>query len=621
MDQEKIASILPTVIRPEVFRAAVEENLTSDLGGNLLIYYREAWSDGGSYDDMGYRIRDDRHAWAAHCKCTACGYDFYTGWVSAKSSVRAKNEFSRRSIEKGTGIAVFCGEDGMIYNGVPEDSEEYDALICPDGDSVACPDCAVSLTVRHKSQMRGFHDTPVIHRILAGSVENIGPYTALMFWMITRMIHSTGNDSIMVQPNTAAVIDERGTTRMFLYKYVPGGGQWECRPSGYRDPCQVRYYSRGAINGLKLGAWFDTAHIPEQRGQSGEKTGLAEYLSGGGNWPVMYLRFRKRHPNAENLVKAGWMHALESCIDTDVMHWVDRGLQLKEPALADTLVHWKHAKPADMLGMTKQEVRNGTVWNWSFRELNCWQSLTDCGAAGPGDAETLNRYFQIYGIALMEEYAERLTDGEDLCFYEIHRYLCRQKKKFELSPEQGLRYYLDYWHMLTDTLEEAGMLPGPDERYPRDLRAAHDRLASVQKEKGVAGFGTILKRWGALEWTDGEFCARLPRSESELISEGHTLHHCVGGYGRSHVAGKIIIFIRRRRRPERSWYTLNEDLTGTAPRRIQLHGYRNELLNGKHLTIPRTVLDFVDRWEQCVLTPVFRSVRREQTGEKIKSLH
>ena len=72
------------------------------------------------------------------------------------------------------------------------------------------------------------------------------------------------------------------------------------------------------------------------------------------------------------------------------------------------------------------------------------------------------------------------------------------------------------------------------------------------------------------------------------------------------------MFIRRYRRPERSYFTLNEDLTGDRPRRIQLHGYGNEYANGKRLTIPKQVLDFCDRWERKVLIPVFREVKRQE---------
>ena len=73
------------------------------------------------------------------------------------------------------------------------------------------------------------------------------------------------------------------------------------------------------------------------------------------------------------------------------------------------------------------------------------------------------------------------------------------------------------------------------------------------------------------------------------------------------------------RRPERSYYTLNENLTGDKPRRIQLHGYGNEH-HGEHKQhihkIPQKVLDFCDRWEKEILAPWFAEQRREAAKKK-----
>ena len=241
MDKAKVASMLPVMIRPEVLRAALAENLNSDLGGELLIYYREAWSDGGDYDDMGYRIRSARHTWAARCKCTACEGEFYTGWATPKSGISTGVIFYQKNQSKNEwakikhGIAIFEGEDGLTYEGVPENQdaspEHPDAenvLICVDGDRVHCPLCNTNLTLRHKSKMRGSWNANHVYRILAGSVENIGPYTALVFWTVSRMFNQYGNSEIDVDPNSAAVIDEEGTTQMFLYKNLFGQPhQWK----------------------------------------------------------------------------------------------------------------------------------------------------------------------------------------------------------------------------------------------------------------------------------------------------------------------------------------------------------------------------------------------------------
>lgn len=73
----------------------------------------------------------------------------------------------------------------------------------------------------------------------------------------------------------------------------------------------------------------------------------------------------------------------------------------------------------------------------------------------------------------------------------------------------------------------------------------------------------------------------------------------MGRYSDAHARGRIILFVRHTRRPERSWYTLNIDVN--SKKEIQLHGYGNELAHGKKLKIPRRVREFVDLWEREVL--------------------
>ncbi len=100
------------------------------------------------------------------------------------------------------------------------------------------------------------------------------------------------------------------------------------------------------------------------------------------------------------------------------------------------------------------------------------------------------------------------------------------------------------------------------------------------------------------------------------MREGHVLHHCVGGYGKTHLLGQLVLFVRHARRPERSWFTLNIDVRKDQPQRIQLHGYGNEWAHGERLIIPQRVLDFVDRWEKEILLPAFRQVRAAELAAK-----
>ena len=175
------------------------------------------------------------------------------------------------------------------------------------------------------------------------------------------------------------------------------------------------------------------------------------------------------------------------------------------------------------------------------------------------------------------------------------------------------------------------------EKYPPSLRRAHDRIAREHNERRRAEeqrqrdnrhigdvkvygeqFSELHKKYAPLEYSDGEICIVIPQSPTDLIKEGHILNHCVGGYSQQHCSGRPIFFVRHARRPERSWFTLNEDLTGETARRIQLHGYGNEYAHGHRLNIPERVKDFVEKWERDILKPWFeaQSGRIKKTGKE-----
>jgi hypothetical protein len=66
----------------------------------------------------------------------------------------------------------------------------------------------------------------------------------------------------------------------------------------------------------------------------------------------------------------------------------------------------------------------------------------------------------------------------------------------------------------------------------------------------------------------------------------------------------VIFFVRKYRRPERSFFTLDINMEGAKPNEVQLHGYKNEhIAAGKKRRIPARVRSFVDRWKSEVLMP------------------
>ena len=262
----------------------------------------------------------------------------------------------------------------------------------------------------------------------------------------------------------------------------------------------------------------------------------------------------------------------------------------------------------DMLRMRREDAARGASLRWDLETAAAWKrfeglELEEFAAMvrkiGTYD---LKRVFEEYGAAELRR---------------IFGYLQRQKKRWD-GQAVSVTLYLDYRRMLRETGGGETAL----ELYPPNLRAAHDRVMQAKRaaesRQTEEKFQLVREAWAALEWSDGRICASLPSASADLVAEGRTLHHCVGGYANAHTSGRLIVFIRHARRPERSWFTLNIDVTGQNWHEVQLHGYGNEHAHGKTLRIPKEVRDFVDRWEKEVLTPAFRKVKAAEKKAKKK---
>ena len=139
---------------------------------------------------------------------------------------------------------------------------------------------------------------------------------------------------------------------------------------------------------------------------------------------------------------------------------------------------------------------------------------------------------------------------------------------------------------------------------PKNLRERHDAAAdALRVEEDKKAFAHYKKRYKALcdkyEFEMDGYRIIVPMSSAEIVREGRTLHHCVGGYAARHIKGDCtILFFRRERKPGTSFVTIEmKGLNGDEIR--QMHGYQNEGYKGavsplnKYQQIIDTWLDWV----------------------------
>ena len=166
-------------------------------------------------------------------------------------------------------------------------------------------------------------------------------------------------------------------------------------------------------------------------------------------------------------------------------------------------------------------------------------------------------------------------------------YITRQSE----NTTQALITWEDYLNMAQQLRFDMTRL---DVTMPKDLRDRHDAAAEtlryhrkVEQQKQHKEFNKRLRKM--YEFAYGDLCIVVPGSTEEIIMEGSTLRHCVGGYAARHFNDKVtILFLRHKRKPDTPFVTIEIIPRATMKEKVivrQIHGYRNEgYLNNKKLT-------------------------------------
>lgn len=525
-----------------------------------------------SYKWLG---RDDADIWLYHesCRadmrpsaatksallwCSACGRRFLAEYLPRESAA-ACNAWN------GTGYSGVRIADAEVMEIISY--REYDKLHCPLCDAEAFLQSTNSLRYG-----RGDQEFVVVPTVA-------GNCLVLTQWCIERQIYD-GHTAMRESAINAYIADGGRVIKLAHYQRIAMAGtwqylgEWKCRAKLTDDILAMLMYDRD---------------LPDLAGTCAENSKLWEYMeqteTGETAYPVAYLRLYFKHPAVENLITAGLGKMVGTGIRDDHRSMCGYGYGSMQAAPKLDWVNWKEKRPATMIGLDKQQLKTWRQMGFGLACLEVWKkhklandvSFTDCcalmAAVGPTSADEI----------LMAGAPPIRTVN----------YLKRQN--------QAWQYLADYWRMARlagyDMDQEAV-------RWPKVLQQAHDRAAMAVKYQKIdsptkEAFASMTARCQGLVWEHDGICIRPAATPLELIEEGNTLRHCVGGYSGSHAKGKIILFVRHTRRPDRSWYTLNINVL--TKEEIQLHGYRNELVDGKRLKIPRRVREFVDLWEREVL--------------------
>lgn len=249
-------------------------------------------------------------------------------------------------------------------------------------------------------------------------------------------------------------------------------------------------------------------------------------------------------------------------LDQMIQEKMEEKIEPKKPGGMVELeeINWNETRPAQMLGLTKDELRMGRSQEWG---LLFWRLFSRTKAAG----ETLARKDIQNAFRLGDNTVLDLIGcgpvGKSI------RYLLRQCETLAAEVDDAgadgwipdVPTLLDYWHMS----EQLGRdLTDSSVRFPVDLLQAHDAVTELLKQReldALAGsFRLRRKQLKKYIFAADGLIIRPAASQRELTEEGDALHHCVSTYGKRHAAGDTaIFFIRRVSRPKEPYYTLELD--------------------------------------------------------------
>ncbi len=472
-----------------------------------VLMYKAGWE---------YEPLEDRNVPVAEVACSGCGRTFHARKIDAGACCNSYAPAPFGWWNEVTGEAVISGSHST------------------------CPYCNTAAEVKHVGAVpRGVDQYAFVTEVRRTPGGTGGPdRLALVDWQVERHIDKRGQTCFHTRPWTAWVVEEKKVVRLVGYT--------KCLSSLSRHELKQRKTFLDDYGQADLVWPWDAGILT---GTTAENCKLDLFLAQGGTYLVGYLALWRKRPAVENLVTSGMGRLVDALIseeDKTNSYERSRGVP-KLPA-----VNWKEAKPHRMLGLSRAEVR---AWAGTLKPrdlgLISW-------ARGAGLAVDLDRDLEKLRYLGKSDAAELLKEAGERRFWRAARYLIGSGKHWwELR---------DYWSMAA-ALEMD--LDNDQVRYPKDLKAAHDRCVeryNRQKDQLVqAGFDKRMRELEKFAWERDGILIRPCASQTELRQEGKILSHCVAQYAEDHAKGRTaILFIRRASEPDKPWYTLelNErDLT------------------------------------------------------------
>lgn len=193
-------------------------------------------------------------------------------------------------------------------------------------------------------------------------------------------------------------------------------------------------------------------------------------------------------------------------------------------------------------------------------------------------------WYSWYGEKRINHILKYMTFTKMYNRMQIYEQQMNQETRYKVRAGSVVARYEDYISMR----EELGYdLTNTVYLFPKNLKEKHDQMVKEKIDKAdellekeqEARYGQIRERYESLLEKYGYemdgYVIRPAESATEIIQEGRTLHHCVGGdrYLEKHNKGQTsILFLRKKETPDIPYYTI--EIKGTEI--LQWYGLRDK---------------------------------------------
>lgn len=511
MEQRDYSQLLPTQPPKELetwlhHQGALEEQ---------LLLYKSDWWTNPQTKKKKRKIR---------LSCTACGEETWAEPEESEGCLKAKGFTHPR-----TGDFV--------------SSHTYS--------STHCPRCGFPVQAKHQGEIHGVYS---IKSCFPLTIHKIQDVFALCGWCVMKHFDENGDSYSTIHPYEAYVVEQRKLVRLNGWEGTQFGSQrlvnhWIQRKR-FRD----------VLGDCDLVFPWDPAILMGTTAENSKLDLYLDLLEGEhALYPVAYLNRWLKHKNLEHLLVQGAGNLVAEMLENEGKYTIFGQVATSE---GTGIIRWKEKRPAQMLGLDKNQFGRLVAEQWDVKTLTILHFLKEQGY--PTDPET-HKTCQEFGLWQCREVA-RDHPGNLL---KIANYVKKQRKKDSLSDYSALE---DYWRMA----EGQGYdLAHPKVRFPHQLHTAHERvrrafqeeqrLQREEQSKKVAldrkkAMAKRVKTLSLFSWAQAAILIRPAKSEEELRIEGNTLEHCVHSYYKAMERGETaIFFLRKTSAPETPWFTLELD--------------------------------------------------------------